>query len=93
MPIRPISRRFGFGAPQTCTYREADAAVDALASFFIELGLAPGDIIAAQLPNLALSPLTLLAAWRAGLTVAAVADAVAGATRSPRSATRSRPRR
>ena len=62
----------GFGAPKTLTYREADAAVDALASFFIALGLEPGDTIAAQLPNLAVAPLTFLAAWRAGLTVAAV---------------------
>ena len=54
-PIRPISRRSASGAPQTFTYREADAAVDALASFFIELGLEPGDTIAVQLPNLALS--------------------------------------
>ncbi len=38
--------------------------------FFVELGLEPGDRIAVQLPNLALQPLTMLAAWRAGLTVA-----------------------
>lgn len=68
----PNVEALGFGVPKTLSYREADAAVDALASFFIELGLEPGDTIAAQLPNLALAPLTLLAAWRAGLTVAAV---------------------
>jgi acyl-CoA synthetase (AMP-forming)/AMP-acid ligase II len=62
----------GFGRPKSLTYREADDAVDALASFFIELGLEPGDRIAVQLPNLVLQPLTLLAAWRAGLTVAAL---------------------
>jgi len=60
----------GLGPPRTFSYREADQAVDALASFFIELGLLPGDTIAAQLPNLTLSPLTLLAAWRARLTLA-----------------------
>ncbi len=62
----------GFGRPRSFTYRETDDAVDALAAFFIELGLEPGDRIAVQLPNLVLQPLTLLAAWRAGLTVAAL---------------------
>jgi mycobactin salicyl-AMP ligase len=60
----------GLGHARNYTYREADAAVDALASFFIEIGLDPGDRIAVQLPNLALQPLVLLAAWRAGLAVA-----------------------
>lgn len=68
----PNLEALGFGVPKTLSYRDADAAVDALASFFIDLGLEPGDTIAAQLPNLALAPLTLLGAWRAGLTVAAV---------------------
>jgi acyl-CoA synthetase (AMP-forming)/AMP-acid ligase II len=68
----PYLETHGFGPPKTLTFREADAAVDALASFFIALGLEPGDTIATQLPNLAISPLTLLAAWRAGLTVASV---------------------
>jgi len=68
----PNLQALGLGTPRAFSYREADQAVDALASFFIELGLLPGDTIAAQLPNLALAPLTLLAAWRAGLTVAAL---------------------
>ncbi len=68
----PNLAALGFGASKTLSYRETDAAVDALASFFIELGLEPGDTVMAQLPNLAVAPLTLLAAWRAGLTVAAV---------------------
>lgn len=68
----PNVEALGVGVSKSLSYREADAAVDALASFFIALGLEPGDTIAAQLPNLAVSPLTLLAAWRAGLTVAAV---------------------
>ena len=68
----PNLEALGFGVPKTLSYRDADAAVDALASFFIELGLQPGDTIAAQLPNIALAPLTLLGAWRAGLTVAAL---------------------
>jgi mycobactin salicyl-AMP ligase len=45
-------------------------AADALAAFFTELGLIPGDTIAVQLPTLAATPVVLLAAWRAGLTVA-----------------------
>jgi mycobactin salicyl-AMP ligase len=68
----PNRQALGFGQPRSFSYREADDAVDALAAFFIELGLEPGDTIAAQLPNLALNPLTLLAAWRAGLTVASL---------------------
>ncbi len=68
----PNLAALGFGEPKTLSYRETDAAVDALASFFIELGLEPGDTVVAQLPNLAMAPLTLLGAWRAGLTVAAV---------------------
>ncbi len=68
----PNRQALGLGIPRSFTYQEADAAVDALAAAFVELGLRPGDTIAVQLPNLALSPLTLLAAWRAGLSVAAL---------------------
>ena len=68
----PNLQALGLGHPRTFSYLEADQSVDALASFFIELGLLPGDTIAAQLPNIALSPLILLAAWRARLTVAAL---------------------
>jgi acyl-CoA synthetase (AMP-forming)/AMP-acid ligase II len=67
----PNAEALGLGRPRSFNYHQADAAVDALARFFIELGLR-GDVIATQLPNTALSPLTLLAAWRAGLTVAAL---------------------
>ena len=68
----PNQATLGMGQPSSLTYAETDAAVDALGLFFMELGLEPGDRIAVQLPNLALHPLTLLAAWRAGLTVAAL---------------------
>ena len=68
----PNAEALGLGRPRSFNYHQADAAVDALARFFAELGLLPGDIIAVQLPNTALSPLTLLGAWRAGLTVAAL---------------------
>jgi mycobactin salicyl-AMP ligase len=68
----PNLEMLGLGRPRTFNYHEADAAADALAAFFIELGLLPGDVVAVQLPNQTLSPLTMLAAWRAGLTVAAL---------------------
>jgi non-ribosomal peptide synthetase component E (peptide arylation enzyme) len=65
-------RALGLGEPRSFSYREADQAVDALAACFVELGLLPGDTVAMQLPNLAIAPLTLLAAWRAGLAVPAL---------------------
>jgi non-ribosomal peptide synthetase component E (peptide arylation enzyme) len=68
----PNLEALGSGRPRSFNYHEADTAVDALAAFLIELGLLPGDVVAVQLPNMALSPLTMLAAWRAGLTVAAL---------------------
>jgi mycobactin salicyl-AMP ligase len=68
----PNRRMLGLTPPRSYAYGEADAAVDALAAFFIDLGLEPGDRIVVQLPNFIESPLTLLGAWRAGLTVAAV---------------------
>jgi acyl-CoA synthetase (AMP-forming)/AMP-acid ligase II len=66
----PNTEALKLGRSRRYSYGEADAAVDALAAFFLEIGLRPGDKIAVQLPNLAVQPLTLLAAWRAGLTVA-----------------------
>lgn len=68
----PNRHMFGLAPPRSYSYGEADSAVDALASFFIGLGLEPGDRIVVQLPNFIESPLALLGAWRAGLTVAAV---------------------
>jgi mycobactin salicyl-AMP ligase len=60
------------GTPRSLTYGETDSAVDRLAAYFSALGLVPGDVLAVQLPNFAVGPLTWLAAWRAGLTVAAL---------------------
>jgi mycobactin salicyl-AMP ligase len=57
---------------RTCSYAAADATVDALAHTPIALGLVPGDRILVQLPNVALQSLTILAAWRAGLTACMV---------------------
>jgi non-ribosomal peptide synthetase component E (peptide arylation enzyme) len=39
-----------FGQPRSFTYHEADLAVDALASFFAELGLQPGDTMPCNCP-------------------------------------------
>lgn len=68
----PNRHRLGLTRPRSFTYGEADEAVDALAAFFSELGLEPGDRIVLQLPNFVDAPLALLGAWRAGLTVATV---------------------
>lgn len=68
----PNRRILAPSAPRRLSFGEADIAVEALAAYFAHLGLAPGDCVAVQLPNLVETPLTLLAAWRAGLTVAAV---------------------
>jgi acyl-CoA synthetase (AMP-forming)/AMP-acid ligase II len=68
----PNRQTLDFTRPRSFTYAQADEAVDALAAFFIELGLEPGDRIVVQLPNFTETPLALLAAWRAGLTVAAI---------------------
>jgi mycobactin salicyl-AMP ligase len=68
----PSRERLGLGRARSFTYAEADAAVDALAQFFIALGLKPGDRIAIQLPNITEQVLSILAAWRAGLTVVAM---------------------
>ena len=46
----PNLAALGFGEPKTLSYRETDAAVDALASFFIEAGLEPGDTVVANSP-------------------------------------------
>jgi acyl-CoA synthetase (AMP-forming)/AMP-acid ligase II len=68
----PNRQTLGLTEPRRLTYAQADDAVDALASFFVDLGLAPGDRVVLQLPNLIEAPLILLGAWRAGLTAATV---------------------
>lgn len=68
----PNRRALNPSAPRRLSYAETDDAVEALAAYFIHLGLTPGDTIVVQLPNLIEAPLTFLAAWRAGLTVAAI---------------------
>jgi len=56
--------------PRRLTYAEADSAVSALASHFVEIGLPVASIVALQLPNTVELMITVLAAWRAGLIVA-----------------------
>jgi len=67
--IKPEKSAFiNFG--KEISFREFDEKVSALASFFKnELGLRKGDRIAIQLPNLIQTPITLFAAFRAGLIV------------------------
>ena len=46
------------------TYGEAGRAVEALAQRLLQLGLQPDDVVAVQLPNAAITYLTMLAIWR-----------------------------
>src|SRR5437762_13242713 len=54
------------------TFAQADRAISALAAHFIEAGLPANSVIAVQLPNTIEFALTALAAYRAGLVVAAL---------------------
>jgi hypothetical protein len=56
--------------PRRLTYAQADRAITKLAAHFIEGGLPTGSIVALQLPNTVEMVLTMLAAMRAGLSVA-----------------------
>lgn len=56
--------------PLQLTYAQADRAIDALAARFRMLGLQPGSVVALQMPNCAQTFVTMLAAMRAGLTLA-----------------------
>src|SRR5215510_14736837 len=58
--------------PKRLTYAQADRAITALAAHFIESGLPANSVIALQLPNTIEFALTVLAAHRAGLVVAAL---------------------
>jgi len=66
----PNKRRITGEDPVELTYAQAEVAVASLSSQFIRAGLPAGSIVAVQLPNTVEFPLTLLAAWRAGLVVA-----------------------
>jgi hypothetical protein len=56
--------------PRRLSYAEADVAVARLAAYFVEVGLPSGAIVAVQLPNTVEAVVTILAAMRAGLSVA-----------------------
>jgi hypothetical protein len=56
--------------PSQLTYAQADAAISSLAAQLRQAGLPVGSVIAVQLANTVEFPLTVLAAWRAGLVVA-----------------------
>ena len=51
------------------SYRELESRSRDLAAYFQEIGLVPGDRLAVMLPNILQSPVTVAAAFRAGLVV------------------------
>jgi AMP-binding enzyme len=59
-------------APRQLTFAQADRMISSLAAHFIESGLPTNSVIAVQLPNTVEFALTVLAAYRAGLVVAAL---------------------
>lgn len=56
--------------PLRLTYAQAERSIASFAAQLMNAGLQPGSIIAVQMANTVEYPLLLLAAWRAGLTVA-----------------------
>jgi hypothetical protein len=66
----PNMARITGQAPRQLSFAEADRAISAIASHFIESGLPANSVIAVQLPNTIEFALTVLAAHRAGLVVA-----------------------
>ncbi len=56
--------------PLRLTYAQVERAVASLAAQLMNAGLPPGSVVAVQMANTVEYPLVLLAAWRAGLTVA-----------------------
>jgi hypothetical protein len=71
--LDPLNKqRITSQAPKRLTYREADRAISAIAAHFVESGLPANSIVAVQLPHTVEFALTVLAAYRAGLVVAAL---------------------
>jgi acyl-CoA synthetase (AMP-forming)/AMP-acid ligase II len=69
--IDPLNKpRVTGQAPMRLTFAQADRAISALASHFIEAGLPTHSVVAVQMPNTVEFMLTVLAAHRAGLVVA-----------------------
>ena len=71
--VDPLNKQRVTGQPpKRLTFAQADRAISALAAHFIEAGLPANSVIALQLPNTIEFALAALAAYRAGLVVAAV---------------------
>jgi hypothetical protein len=71
--VDPLNKQRITGQPpKRLTFAQADRAISALAAHFIESGLPANSVIALQLPNTIEFALTALAAYRAGLVVAAL---------------------
>jgi len=66
----PNKQRISAQPPLQLTYADADNAISRIAKQFLDAGLPQGSIIALQLPNIVEFPIALLAAIRAGMTVA-----------------------
>ncbi len=67
----PINKQRVTGQPpQRLTYAQADRAIASLTAQLMDAGLPPGSVVAMQMANTIEYPLVLMAAWRAGLTVA-----------------------
>src|SRR5438132_8425563 len=79
----PDRAHFTDAAPRRLTYAGADRAIEAMAGRLRDLGLAPGSIVALQLPNVVEGVIALLGVLRAGMVAAPMpllwrqADAVA----------------
>jgi non-ribosomal peptide synthetase component F len=74
--------------PRRFTYAQADRSVGAIAARLHEIGLSPGTVVGVQMPNVAISILTLLGIMRAGMVPAPLpllwrlSDCVAALSRS-----------
>ena len=66
----PNKQRVSAQRPARLTYAEADRAISGIAKQLTDAGLPAGSIVAIQLPNIVEFPIVLLAAIRAGMTVA-----------------------
>lgn len=63
----PDREERSLGSCRIVTYGQAATIVEQVRRGFLDLGLAPGDIIAIQAPNIVEVPLAVLGAWSAGL--------------------------
>src|SRR2546425_7578345 len=66
----PDRAHFTDAAPRRLTYAGADRAIEAMAGRLLDLGLAPGSIVALQMPNVVESVIALLGVLRAGMVAA-----------------------